>query len=1413
MVEQSEIIGLDIGSVTVSLVGVDADGAVSARESLVHGGYVKKAVDSLLAGWSGRIALTGLPAVDLVPDLKVNSQVALIRGVRQLMPEVRTLVYAGGERFGLLGFDEDGSYTHFKGNPACAAGTGSFLDQQAERLGLKNSAELADLAEGNKGEIPRIATRCAVFAKTDLIHAQQEGWSLEAICDGLCNGLARNLADTLFDREIAVPAVFAGGLALNRAVMRHLGDICNIHFITDANMSISFAAYGAALELRDNLSAPSFTPVSSGASVEKESGRTGQVYPPLLLQLSEYPDFDEHQSYTFEPPAGTGTGLVEVDVYREGEDGIDLYLGVDVGSTSTKAALIDTSRQVLAGFYTRTAGRPVEALKGILAAIEDLSRCSGSEYNILGSATTGSGRKLAGAILGADTILDEISAHALAACEIDSEVDTIIEIGGQDAKFTTLKHGRVTSSIMNNVCAAGTGSFLEEQGQKLGVAITEYAARTEGIRAPLASDRCTVFMQRDLNHLLAEGWTVDEVLASALHAVRENYLQKVAVENRIGRKVFFQGATAKIRTLVAAFEQKLNQPVLVSPVCHLTGALGAALELADRRVITDRFRGLDIWRGEIPVKTEVCELCTNHCKLTVVKAGGETAAFGFLCGRDYEDKKYVKEKNSGFSLEGAVKKAAGRDPSPADPVEHITLGLPSGLYLREDMVYWKHFFAELGIPLVSGDTLSGTLQEGRRFTRSEFCAPLTELHGQVHMLAEQCDHVFLPVYTETSRDKKDLRKFCYYSQFAPAMLAQQFPRGKILTPVVKSLSLPFKSQVELYRMLKNLGSSRHYTFLQINRAMEIAQTAAERYKESLLQRFAEEQEKPSEDIQVVLLGRPYTVLSPHMNKGIPAIFSRLGIPAFFQDMVPSDADAAAAVKPLIEEIHWNYASGILETTESIVRKSGFYPVFVTSFKCSPDSYLRTYFRQLMEAHDKPYLVLELDEHGSSVGYETRIEAAVRAFRNHHHTEKQSQRESIPFGFRMQGKIDMKGILPDLSRDLRGKPLLLPNWDSYTMPLIAANLRHEGIDARVLDESQDSIRRGLSRNDGQCIPMNAVAEEAVAYVRRHKLDPAKTLLWMMKSDLACNIAMYPHHIRTLFRSYPGMEELGVFSGDITFGEVSVAAAVNTYFAFLFGGLLRRIGCRLRPYEQNKGETDRILNESLVQLEEAFLGQRKKKEVVEEIIRKVEAIRILPGERRQVAIFGDIYVRDNDVFNQGLISFIEEHGGEVITTPYSQYAKMIAEAYFRRWFAESRFTTLIAFRTLLTAVELLERSYRTLFEGLLPVIDERYDQDPEEILSHFDMRIEQSGESMDNILKVWYIKEHYPDISLFVQTSPGFCCAGLITEAMADRIEEVTGVPVVCLTYDGTGGNPNETLVPYLRFPRKEEDGAGVDLQYG
>ena len=239
------------------------------------------------------------------------------------------------------------------------------------------------------------------------------------------------------------------------------------------------------------------------------------------------------------------------------------------------------SKKPVAGFYTYTAGKPLSAVKSILEAIENISRQKKIEFTIAGVGTTGSGRKFIGKILNADLIIDEITSHARAAYELNPQTDTIIEIGGQDAKFTLMHNGSVTFSQMNSVCAAGTGSFLQEQAKKLGCSLSDYSRKAENVSAPLASDRCAVFMERDISQLLNNGYSVNEILATALHSVTENYLKKVATEASIGQNICFQGATAKNRSLIAAFEQRLKKPIYVSKYCHLTGALGTALMLQE----------------------------------------------------------------------------------------------------------------------------------------------------------------------------------------------------------------------------------------------------------------------------------------------------------------------------------------------------------------------------------------------------------------------------------------------------------------------------------------------------------------------------------------------------------------------------------------------------------------------------------------------------------------------------------------------------------------------------------------------------------------------------------------------------------------------------------------------------------------
>ena len=1405
------ILGIDIGSVTIAAAAVNPRKQImqSAYE-FHHGNTASKLADILgkfdLTGIGAIAATESTPAIVKVTQ-RFDSRVAVMKAVRRFHAKAGCILLVGGEKFGLIRLDEHGNYLGYKSNTGCAAGTGSFLDQQARRLNLSGASELSRIALSNQGDVPRIASRCAVFAKTDLVHAQQEGCTLPAICDGLCLGLARNIVDTLFSGDdVDGPIIFTGGVSLNRAVVKHLRVLTGKEIICDD--TLLYAAVGAALSLADEERLPAASGIQSPEDVLIAGHtRLQYVHEPLELNLSDYPDFEGLESYRFSAADSKNTGPVEVDIYVNLKPGrpVAAYLGIDVGSTSTKAVLLDKAKTVLAGFYTRTAGKPVAAVQAIFGAVRDMMLKTGIDLSIVGAGTTGAGRKFIGKIIGADMAVDEITTHARAAVEIDPQVDTIIEIGGQDAKFTTLQNGRVTFSAMNNVCAAGTGSFIEEQAQKLGCPLTEYAARADRRRSPMASDRCTVFMERDLNHYLNEGYPVDDMLAAVLHSVCENYLTKVAVEKSIGRVISFQGATAKNKALAAAFEKRLGRPIKVSRYCHLTGALGSALMLIDQDVRATRFRGLDLYDKQIPLRSETCDLCTNHCKLTVAEVGNAQVAYGFLCGRDYDIRHYVNNNRTGFDLLKERRRVFACSPG-AEIKEEFTIGLPAALHLLEDVPLWQYFFSLLGIKTVTSEGCRDSLKDGKRIAGAEFCAPMTDLHGHVQALLERADYIFLPFYLDKKgREKGPRRQFCYYTQFAPSLTSLTGGDGtgkKFLSPVVHYLYSSFHTKAQLFRILKGL-CARRLSYFEVaaayDRAREFMDSCRSRWQAAYRQHTGR-----TDDLHAVLLGRPYTVLSGAMHKGIPNILAGMGIKTFFQDMLSYSRQDVASIAPLLNELHWHYAAKILEAAEVVAKSPGAYPILMTAFKCAPDSFAIDCFKQIMASHDKPYLILQLDDHDSAGGYETRIESAVRAFRNHHAT-----RPAVAPAAAMTPLVSYK------SKELLNKTIVLPNWDPITLNLLAANLNRAGIDARCLEETPSGIRRSMRFNSGQCIPLNIIAQEFIDYVQDHGLEPARTALWMPAGEIACNIKMYPYHIKSILNSYGnGMERAEVYLGQLSMIDISVTLPVNNYFAYMFGGMLRKIGCKIRPYERRKGETDQVIAEAVDILRDAISGNRSKEQAVAEVVSKLAGIETVDrtGQppRPKVAVFGDLYARDNNVINQDLIHFIEDNGGEVLTTPYSEYLKMISGPYLRKWLIEGHYLSVLSSQALMATLKMKEKIYYSYFQRLLKEPEPEYDEPARDILARYNLRLEHTGESMDNILKIHYTKKLHPEVALFVQASPAFCCPALITEAMADEIERQTGVPVVSITYDGTGGSKNDVIIPYLKYPRRERRADGRKL---
>ncbi|MDF1576267.1 MAG: acyl-CoA dehydratase activase [Bacteroidales bacterium] len=1388
------ILGIDVGSVSISLIALSQNGVLKKDAYILHHGNTREALRRLLKNYrsediigvatpSGKSHFTGQVQV-------YDQQVALMEAADFLELKARSILHVGAERFYLLELDEQGNYLQTSHSSSCAAGTGSFLDQQALRLNLNDTGHLSEMALRNSAPVPDIAARCSVFAKTDLIHAQQKGYGLEAICDSLCKGLADNIADTLFNKSIPVSPIFmSGGVALNQSVVRHLQRIIGKE-IEVHPYAHHLPAIGAALLFRKELKEGKelSSPILSKLLVDP--GTREYYYEPLPAPAGKGQEVLIEKQYTYHPSVSNHKAGIQVDLFTlPSFEAKQFHLGIDVGSTSTKAVLLHRSGKPFAGFYTYTQGQPLKAVQALYEAMDHLSQTLKEPFHFLSCGTTGSGRKFIAGIVRADQDYDEITAHARAAYELNPETDTIIEIGGQDAKFTRMNRGMVTFSHMNTVCAAGTGSFIEELAGRLGVKLKDYERLALGRKAPLASDRCTVFMERDINQLLSKGYSVEEVLATVIHSVRENYLKKVASEAHIGEHICFQGATAKNRALAAAFEQRLNKPIFISPLCHLTGALGTALLLKEEGISATKFRGLDLYKKTIPVQTETCELCLNHCTISVGTINGDKQAYGFLCGRDYETEKFVNKSCSGFELLKERRKLTGeavRKVSHRDQ-KKPRVGMPAALHLMEDLPFWSAFFRALDIPLHTSERYRDSLKVGKKIAGAEFCAPIDAMYGHVAHVAETCDFVFMPAYLE-SRDSpgNQTHNFCYYTQFSASLAYQGGPhmRHKLVSPMLNFSKSKEHNARQLLQGLKKMGFDS-LTLPRVIRAMKKADTEARQIQERLKRLFRKKHDE--EEVSVVLLGRPYVVLSETLNKGIPDIFTGMGVRAWYQDMLQVDLERDQDFNRLLEKTPWHFASNILRAAELAGRTKNLYPVLITAFKCAPDSFIIDYFKQLMHLCNKPYLIIQIDEHDSNTGYETRIEAALRSFRNHALTTT-----LVP-------DPRLGSLLPGVENSVGGKTLLMPNWDDFTSPLVVANLRRAGMDARLLEPSELGIRKSMVHNTGQCLPINIIAQNCIDYIEKYRLDPSRTTLWMTEGHISCNLKQYPYYIKKILENYgQGLEKTSVYTGKITHRDISIKVTYYAYFAYMLGGLFHKTACRIRPYERTPGQTDQVFKEVHRILLDAFLGKTSLESAIEDGLSRVDEIDYNRTVRKpQVAIFGDLYVRDNETMNQGLIRAIEEAGGEALITPYHDYTKITIENMFRRAQERGEYMETRVNRALLYVVKYMdERYYKPFIRhlGPPPVIKPKL---LEKKLEHFHIDLLHGGESYDNILKIFYLKENYPELSLFVQTNPSYCCPALVTEAMTLRIRELTGVSIVTLTYDGTSDQRNDAIVPYIR----------------
>lgn len=992
-------LGIDVGSTTVKMVVLDAERRMLAWQYRRSRGQPRQTlleeIDSLAIElgissptFESRIAAIGLtgsgggPVAKLIGGRHVNELIAQTRSIGEYYPQARTVIELGGQdsKFLSVAWDEKMGkmiLVDMAMNNLCAAGTGSFLDQQAERLGISIENEFADLALQAQNPA-RVAGRCTVFAKSDMIHLQQKGTPLSEILAGLALALARNFKSVIGKgKAFTPPVVFQGGVAYNQGVVRAFEEVLRLQpgelIIPDHHHLMP--ALGTAFVAMDEELDGHLIPFKGLAPLRDylQTKQNGHKSMPRLTT----------GGITFATPNPPMLNLTTNDTNGHQTDRLPVYLGVDVGSITTKVVLIDEHANVVARRYRHTAGRPLEAVRqALLEVTEEVT----DRVEVVGVGTTGSGRYLTADYVGGDVVRSEITAQARAAIALDPTVDTIFEIGGQDSKYISLDHGAVVNFAMNSACAAGTGSFLEEQADRLKIDIQQdFSQQAFCSECPSSlGERCTVFMESDIVHHQQQGAKVDDLTAGLAYAIVENYLNRVVGNRPIGQNIFFQGGVAWNDSVVAAFQKQTNRKITVPPHHDVTGAIGAAIlameEMTKRREAGEspvtRFRGFDLRDQRYESEAFVCQACPNLCEINRVTIANEPPIFyGARCDK-FEEKGRQRQDNRPDIPDLFAERhelLMGNYEPPTERTSRLRVGIPRSLIFYDMFPYWRTFFEQLDIEVVLSDMTNPKIA---RYTKehaaAETCYPAKLVYGHVvDLMDKDVDAIFLPsiINRENVSPGQEENKYCPY---IPAMSYTVTAAIDLEAQGIKPLKFPLHPQWDKIKK-KELG----YLAVELNRSRkEVLQadaagiaTQATFYR-TLKERGQEILATLVNDYPTaVIVGRGYNTSDLGVSQDLPYKLRKMGIMPLPMDYLPlNEVD----ISDRYPNMFWRSGQDILAAAHIVRQDCRLQAIYVTSFNCGPDSFIISFFRNMMSG--KPFLELEIDDHTADAGLITRCEA-------------------------------------------------------------------------------------------------------------------------------------------------------------------------------------------------------------------------------------------------------------------------------------------------------------------------------------------------------------------------------------------------------------------------------------------------------
>ena len=1281
-------LGIDVGSTTVKLVILDENDQIIYSRYERHMSSVFEKVRELLndlyqdrGDMSLKPVITGSGGLSLANlfDIKFEQEViSCTNAVEKIIPETDVVIELGGEDAKITFF---GQSVEQRMNGTCAGGTGAFIDQMAILLNT-DAAGLNEAAKDYNILYP-IASRCGVFAKTDIQPLINDGAKTADIAASILQAVVNQMISGLAcGHPIKGNVAFLGGPLEYLSELRkrfietlHLKDE-NVIFPDNAKY---FVAIGAAY-LADNESEVQLsTLVDRITNANPEEVADTQYLQPLFESKEDYAAFKERHA------------KAKIDRADISKSIGPLFLGIDAGSTTTKACLIDSNRRIVYDHYQNNEGDPVGVVKNVLKEIYTLI----PEGAYIGRSTvTGYGESLIQAAFRLDAGEIETMAHYKAAKQFLPDVSFILDIGGQDMKCMKIKDGAINSIMLNEACSSGCGSFIETYAKSVDMSVPEFAK--EALKATRPVDlgtRCTVFMNSKVKQAQKEGATVADISAGLSYSVIKNALYKVIKlrnPSETGKHVVVQGGTFLNDAVLRSIEIILGKNVVRPEISGLMGAYGAAIVAIENYIdcVQTTTMGPDeLDKFSVSTTNGRCKGCGNSCVLTISKFSDGSK---FVTGNRCEKGAGIEKTHSDVPNLYKIKEDLlfNRPVLSEEDAPRGVIGIPRVLNMYEDYPFWHAFFTKLGFRVVLSPASNKKMYESGMDTISSdtACYPAKLVHGHIKWLVENgVKRIFYPSLNYEAVEDKDAPNHyncpvvATYPEVIDKNMADYFFENQVefYHPFVpydndmrmnKEFVMFFsgtrdvdiaarENVVESFHLGKDKReyslNNLHTDSLEISHAIAEGRFAQKQYKQAVAH-AGEQALKYMKDYGkkgIVLSGRPYHI-DPEINHGIDNLIVQ-------QDMVVLSEDSVSwkikTKRPIRILDQWVYHSRLYKAAIFAGQRDDVEIIQLNSFGCGLDAVTTDEVDELLEQNNKLYTVLKIDEGANLGAAKIRIRSLKAALDERDKQGTKSKKINNPYVrqvFTKQMKMD-------------GYTLLVPQMSPIHFKYMEKVMQNCGYNAVLLPEvTKDSEEEGLKYvNNDACYPTIVTLGQIISALKSGEYDLNKTAVFMSQTGGGCRASNYVALLRKALKELD-MEQVPVISFNLAGLEknpgfkITLPLGMKLFYALFYGDLMMKCLYRTRPYEIEPGSAQALMDSWFDRIVDNSMNLNKKEFVdnIYSIVKEFDELPIDDSVRKpRVGIVGEILVKYHPNANNNLVDIIEQEGGEAVVPSLTDFAE--------------------------------------------------------------------------------------------------------------------------------------------------------------